>query len=170
MIRLARPVDVRGASSYVTRGLSYSYTKRLRCPAKQIHDIVLNVKDYKQFVPYVIESGHKYDYTGDQTGHGPGFFKLKFQTFTENVDCVLDFNPQVITSKCYTGQFKHLECKWTFEDITNKLTKRQECNVTIELDYEFHSMIYNQLSQWFTGEISRLMVKSFEKRLKQLNK
>lgn len=151
------------------RFISYQYTKRVNCTSQQLYDIVLNVKDYKEFVPYVIESGHQYNYEDPEVsqGHGTGFFDLNFQAYTEKVDCDMEFTPSTIISRCKTGQLKYLECKWTFDDVENKFTKRKECKVTIDLDYEFNNFLYNQLSQWFTNEITKIMVSSFEKRLRQ---
>lgn len=169
---LSNVVTLLPSTTTTHRCISYQYSKRVNCSPKQLYDIVLNVKDYKQFVPYVIESGHNYHYDDPNVsqGHGTGFFELNFQAYTERVDCNIDFTPSTIISRCKTGQLKYLECKWSFQEINNKFTKKNECKVTIDLDYEFNNFLYNQLSQWFTNEITKIMVSSFEKRLRQSKK
>lgn len=220
------------------RLLSYQRTKRLNCTPKEIFEIVLNVSDYKKFIPYVKESNHQLQYQltdqqhlqqpvdgqiirgsvnagdtrpiatrdlkgrgirgirgikgikkllgasqstspsmdSDQSstpvegtyGTGQGYFTTYWSLYKEKLECELEFKVnEYVISHCKNDLFNYLHCQWSFHPVRNQLTNQNQCDVEISLDYEFNNFIYNNLSALFTSQISEIMVKSFETRLKQ---
>lgn len=232
--------------SYRTiRFLSYKYTKRLNCTPKEIFGIVLNVSDYKKFIPYIKDSNHHLDYlstentpiedsaaqakavenstpvdeaikdtravttkdykvrgvrgikgirnqigtaNGTTKGHasstgsanaiavvqgahgtGHGDFTTHWSLYKEKLECTLDFKVnEYVISSCKNDLFKYLYCQWSFHPVKNLITKQDQCDVEISLNYEFNNFLYNNLSSLFSKQISQIMVKAFETRLAQL--
>lgn len=210
------------------RCLTYDYTKRLDCTPKEIFEIVLNVSDYKKFIPYIKDSSHHLNFDTSEShtnanlarvpvpntdskvlkdtrvvttrdskgrgirgirgvrsqlgvngpkdsitpgisGTGYGMFTTHWSLYREQLECDLKFKAnEYVISSCTNDLFKHLACKWSFRPIKNQLTKQDQCDVEISLDYEFNNFIYNNLSSLFSKQISQIMVKSFEERLTQL--
>lgn len=163
------------------RYLSYKYSKKVNCSPKQIFDVVIDIKNYKNFIPFVTNSFHDLPYqinhspsdvnNHSQQGNGTGGFEMNWNGYQEEINCQISYKVnQEIISRCETGIFKHLLVQWNFSPFKNNLTNKEQTNVELNLDYEFNNFLYNNLSSLVNQQLSKLMIKSFEKQVKIQNR
>lgn len=147
----------------IIRSLYFKYSKRLNCKPKEVYDVVSNVRDYKEFLPFVQDSYHQLNQ--DQT-QGKGGFIVQWKLFNERVDCEIDMIPdQQLKANCNNDIFKKLYCEWNFS-----LNRYNQTDVELILDYEFKNFLYNNVSSVFNQEVSKVVMKAFEGRLAELRK
>lgn len=165
------------------RSLSYIYTKRLSCKANEIYNVALDIKNYKNFIPYIVDSfdtlepcsSPNHRGNGDNSfQYGTGGFTINWNGYKETINCDISFKTdEQIISECKVGIFKHLKVEWNFIPVkpaiitSSSLSKFRNhindgCNVRLTLDYEFKSSLYNKLSSLINSTLGKLMVKAFE--------
>jgi ribosome-associated toxin RatA of RatAB toxin-antitoxin module len=124
--------------------------------AEQMFDLVSTVEDYPKFLPWcggvkVVERGEdKLVASLAINFHG---VRQSFTTANQNL------RPTEMRMKLVDGPFKLLNGTWTF-----KALRADACKVDFDLQYEFSSMLLEQLIGPVFGMIANSMVDSFCKR------
>ena len=126
-------------------------------PAKSIYEIVLDIEKYPEFIPWcsavLIRSKTKKNIIADLIVQYNFFQK----TFTSDVR--FDSNNLIIDVIYIEGPLKNLHNHWKFEKINDKMTK-----VLFEIKFEFNSIIYQKITEFFFDLIKNKMIFSFKKR------
>ena len=124
--------------------------------AEQMFDLVAKVEDYPKFLPWcsgveVIERTHdKLVACLAINFHG---VKQSFTTSNHNL------RPTQMKMHLVDGPFKMLEGTWNFKSL-----RADACKIEFDLQYEFSSIILEQLIGPVFGMIANNMVDSFCKR------
>ena len=124
--------------------------------AQQMFDLVAKIEDYPKFLPWCggVEIRERHDNTVvASVGINYHGVKQNFTTSNENVA------PTAINMKLVDGPFKTLNGVWTFKPL-----REDACKIELDLQYEFSSMILEQLVGPVFGMIANSMVDSFCKR------
>jgi ribosome-associated toxin RatA of RatAB toxin-antitoxin module len=124
--------------------------------AQQMFDLVARIEDYPKFLPWC--GGVQIRERSENTvvasvGINYHGVKQSFTTSNENVA------PTAIKMKLVDGPFKTLNGVWTFKPL-----REDACKIELDLQYEFSSMILEQLVGPVFGMIANSMVDSFCKR------
>ena len=125
--------------------------------AKNLYEIVLDIEKYPEFIPWcsavLIRSKTKKNIIADLIVQYNFFQK----TFTSDVR--FDSNNLIIDVIYIEGPLKNLHNQWKFEKINDKMTK-----VLFEIKFEFKSIIYQKITEFFFDLIKNKMILSFKKR------
>jgi len=126
----------------------------------QLYDLVANVQDYPQFLPWCMgarirERGENFLVADLIIG-----FKMFRERFTSRVK--LDPTKQRIDVAYTDGPFKYLRNHWLF------LPHQQGCEIDFHVDFEFRSRLLQKAIEVLFGEAVRRMVAAFETRAAQL--
>jgi ribosome-associated toxin RatA of RatAB toxin-antitoxin module len=124
--------------------------------AQQMFDLVAKIEDYPKFLPWcgAVEIRERSENTVvASVGINYHGVKQSFTTSNENVA------PTAIKMKLVDGPFKTLNGVWTFKPL-----REDACKIELDLQYEFSSMILEQLVGPVFGMIANSMVDSFCKR------
>jgi ribosome-associated toxin RatA of RatAB toxin-antitoxin module len=124
--------------------------------SEQMFDLVAKVEDYPKFLPWC--SGVKVLERGDEklvaclqiNFHG---VKQSFTTSNHNQ------RPGQMKMHLVDGPFKMLEATWSFKTL-----RADACKIDFDMQYEFSSIILEQLVGPVFGMIANTMVDSFCKR------
>lgn len=126
----------------------------------QLYDLVANVQDYPQFLPWCMgarirERGETFLVADLIIG-----FKMFRERFTSRVK--LDPTKQRIDVAYTDGPFKYLRNHWLF------LPHPQGCEIDFHVDFEFRSKLLQKAIEVLFSEAVRRMVAAFETRAAQL--
>jgi ribosome-associated toxin RatA of RatAB toxin-antitoxin module len=126
--------------------------------AEQMFDLVAKVEDYPKFLPWC--SGVKCSNAGDKAG---GLLQINFhgvkQSFTTSNH---NQRPTQMKMHLVDGPFKMLEATWNFKSL-----RADACKIDFDMQYEFSSVILEQIVGPVFGMIANTMVDSFCKRAEQ---
>ncbi|KAG7663723.1 coq10 [[Candida] subhashii] len=141
----------------------YQLSKILNGTPNQLYNIVSEVSQYQQFVPFVEESYISQRCTKNTPTRAG--LQVGWKDITERFECVLTCheNKSVHSKSIQLDLFEDLETKWVFNHIGNN-----KCKVDFTLTYKFKNPIYDRISFMFAPQVSEIMIKAFEKRLIQI--
>jgi ribosome-associated toxin RatA of RatAB toxin-antitoxin module len=129
--------------------------------AQQMFDLVRNVADYPQFLPWCGDgSVEPLDNNVEKATVEIAFKGVK-QSF-----CTLNrlMPSSEIHMKLLEGPFTHLEGTWQFLELTT-----EACKVHFKLEYEFSSKVLEQLVGPIFTQVANSFVDSFIKRAESLH-
>jgi coenzyme Q-binding protein COQ10 len=141
----------------------YSDKRLLPYRPDQLYDLVLDVENYPDFLPWCksckIKSETDTEILAD--------LRIGFKFFTETFTSRVTFDPYASIHVQYLdGPFKYLKNSWNFVPSTeNGVTFTV---VDFMIDFEFKSRILQGLIQGVFGEAVQKMVRAFESRAQQL--
>lgn len=124
---------------------------------EQIYDVVTDVGNYKNFVPFCKKS--------DITERKKEFLKANLmigfppinESYTSRVTWIY---PRLVKAECTEGRlFNHLNTLWIFSPGLKN--NPQTCVIDFSLSFEFKSIIHSHLSNLFFNEIVRQMENAF---------
>lgn len=124
---------------------------------EQICDVVADVKNYKDFVPFCKRS-HVFSKNDDilKANLIIGFPPVT-ESYTSKVTIV---RPQFVKAECKDGKlFNHLNTLWLF--TPGLKNNANTCVIDFSLSFEFKSIIHSSLSNLFFNEIVRQMENAF---------
>ncbi len=143
---------------------THSETKFLPYTAEQMYDLVADVKNYPEFLPWTAAA--RIRSTKDQGDHTEMLADLviSFKVFRETFGSrVLLWPAQHKIDTAYLdGPFKHMESSWQFRDVDGG------CNVSFHVDFEFKNRLLQGAAGMFFFEAMQRIVRSFEDRAKVL--
>jgi len=169
---------------------TYSEQKVLPYTRQQLYQVVADVKSYPRFVPYCTGSRilrtPPVPTTNDQVIMDAeltvGFLTFK-ESYVSKVTCTPFDSVEAVASSS-THLFKTLSTTWRFKPASYSPTHKVHSHgpdnirpassmnsptmVTLDLTFAFESPIHATVSAAFFGQVSKLMVKAFEKRCSEV--
>ena len=140
--------------------IKFSLKRALPYSNKQMYDIVIDVKKYPEFLPWCISA--------EEHGCNKKIFKAElkigFNLIKESfMSEITPLYPYSIISKAISGPFRILMNEWEFTE-----KKNNTCEVELNIEFQFKSMILDTLIGKVFEYSSRKMINAFEGRAKQL--
>ena len=142
----------------------HAETRQLPFTARQMYDLVADVDDYPQFLPWTAAARVQ-----SVTDHGDHQVMLadmvvSFKVFRERFGSRVTLWPkeQRIETSYIDGPFRHLDSIWTFRDAP------KGCEVHFEVDFEFRNRLLQGAAGLFFNEAMKQVVRAFEKRARAL--
>ena len=130
-------------------------TRLLPQTAEQLFDLVSDVEDYPNFLPWCVALRvNSRDDNVIRADMVVGFKMLR-EKFTS---CVTLTPKERIDVEYLDGPFSYLENRWFFID------KDDGCEIDFFIDFEFRSILLRRLMEPLFHEAVRRMVRAFEKR------
>ncbi|MFT5488999.1 MAG: coenzyme Q-binding protein COQ10 [Paracoccaceae bacterium] len=130
-------------------------TRFLPQTADQIYDLVSDVEDYPNFLPWCVAlrvTSHENDVIRADMVVG---FKMLREKFTSRVTLT---PKERIDVEYLDGPFRYLENRWLFVE------KEGGCEIDFFIDFEFRSRLLQKIMEPLFHEAVRRMVRAFEKR------
>lgn len=137
----------------------YQTTRRVKHPARQMFDLVIDAERYPEFVPYctglkvlrrsVAPDGRKTMVAAMTVGYGP-----ISETFTTRV--TMDEEKLKLLIQYVDGPFRRLENRWTFVD-----TGADSSEVGFFIEYSFKSRAFELLAGSVFERLFRKMADAF---------
>lgn len=143
---------------------THSETKKLPYSADQMYDLVADVGSYPQFLPWTAAARVRSN--TDKGDHTVMLADLvvSFKVFRERFGSRVLLWPEKkqIDTAYIDGPFKHLESTWRFKDVEGG------CEVSFDVDFEFKNRLLQGAAGMFFNEAMQRIVRSFERRAKDL--
>ncbi len=145
---------IRNASA----GKKHYERKLIPHPIATIYGVVANVDKYREFVPWC-KSSTVISSSGD---HLTAELEVGFNIFSERYISKVEMRePNMVSAiSTDTNVFEYLKTEWKFTPANDPKTTW----VTFQVDFQFKSAVYNELSKLFLQEVITKMVKAFETR------
>ncbi|ORY95072.1 dehydrase and lipid transport-domain-containing protein [Syncephalastrum racemosum] len=155
----------------------YAESRLLNFSQKQVYDVVSNVRDYEQFVPFCnfsrVYSHPEADVKGAKKFQGElGVgFKMFEEKYMSEVTCVDPSFVQAVSADATL--FKELVTTWHFRpNVPNKNIASPElhpsCYVDFKIAFEFASPLHAQASNVFFDQVSKAMFQAFVQRCEKV--
>ncbi len=139
---------------------AHSETKLLPYTPQQMYDLVANVADYPEFLPWTAAARIR-----SRVDHGDHEVMLaelviSFKVFREKFGSRVTLWPErmQIDTAYIDGPFKYLESTWRFAP------SQGGCSVTFEVDFEFRNRLLQGAAGMFFNEAMQRVVRAFERR------
>ena len=144
---------------------THSETKRLPYTAQQMYDLVADVANYPQFLPWTAAARIR---TREDKGDHEVMLAdlvISFKVFRERFGSRVTLwpEPKKIDTEYLDGPFRYMRSGWTFHD-------RPEggCRVEFFVDFEFRNAILQRLIGVVFHEAMARIVRAFEDRARNL--
>ena len=148
---------------------SHKEVKNLNYSPKQILDLVMDIEQYPQFLPWCIAAKitkniDKNNLEADLAISFKGFF----QKYTSLVTVKeLNKNNFEIKAQAIEGPFKNLINLWRIKEIKGE---KNQCYVDFFIDFEFQSKFLSKMITPIFTRATNKMIQAFEKRAEELYK
>ncbi len=135
-------------------------TRHLPYSAEQMFDLVADVGNYPEFLPWVVATRVRAQTeTGLEADMLVGFKALR-EKFTSRVELN---RPTALRVHYVDGPLRDLDNRWTFTPADDG-----GCDVTFSVDFAFKNMMFEALAGQYIDRAFRKMVAAFEERAQQL--
>lgn len=122
-----------------------------------MYDVVADVKNYRNFVPFCTRSTILISRPGFLKGDLQIGFPPITESYTSNVTLI---KPQLVKAICKDGKlFKSLETTWKFSPGLKSNT--QTCIIDFYINFEFKSLIHSQIANVFFDKLVSQMEQAF---------
>jgi len=140
---------------------THSETRHLPYTAQQMYDLVADVGNYPEFLPWTAAARVK-----SRTGQPDGSevmeadLVISFKVFREKFASRVVLYPEAhkIDTKYLDGPFRHMISNWKFTDADGG------CTVDFHVDFEFRNRILQSAAGLFFYEAMQRIVRAFERR------
>ncbi|MFX0540316.1 type II toxin-antitoxin system RatA family toxin [Roseovarius sp. S4756] len=144
---------------------THSETRHLPYTAQQMYDLVADVGNYPEFLPWTAAARVR-----SQTEQPDGSevmeadLVISFKVFREKFASRVVLYPEAkkIDTKYLDGPFKHMISNWKFTDAEDG------CTVDFHVDFEFRNRILQSAAGLFFYEAMQRIVRAFERRAREL--
>ena len=139
---------------------SHHERRDLQHSAKQMYDLVADVRRYPEFLPWVSAIRVRKDYETEMLADMIVGFKSIKETFSSRVvktpysSIIVDY---------LDGPMKHLNNRWSFEDLPTG-----GCTIEFSVDFTFRNPIFEALAGQFFESALRKMTGAFITRANNL--
>lgn len=153
-LNLTRFPIVRNASL----GKKHYERKLITQPIATLYNVVSDVEKYHEFVPWCKKS----DVLTNNGKQMTAELEVGFNIFTERyISKVEVAEPTRVSAVSVdTNVFDYLKTEWKFTPASDP----KSTWVTFQVEFQFKSAVYNELSKLFLQEVVTKMVKAFETR------
>jgi coenzyme Q-binding protein COQ10 len=143
----------------------HSETRVLPYTAAQMYALVADVANYPKFLPWTAAA--RIRETTDMGDHTVMLADLviSFKVFRERFGSKVTLWPtkQQIDTEYLDGPFSHMQSRWQFRDVPGG------CEVQFYVDFEFRNRLLQGAAGLFFNEAMQRVVRSFERRAKELH-
>ncbi len=139
-------------------------TRKLPYSAQQMFDLVADVGDYPNFIPW-ISAARVTSRRETETGEIlQADLVISFKVFRERFSSrvTLDREDMRIDTEYLNGPFRHMNSTWRFRDAEGG-----GCEIDFHVDFEFRSRILGSAAQMFFNDAMQRIVRAFERRAKE---
>lgn len=146
------------AASISPRRIEHCQCMTLGYTPEQMYDIVANVDQYSQFVPWCKKSRTMKSRNGEVHAE----LEIGFPPVLERYVSELTYVPNhQVRAVCRDGTlFRHLETVWRFSPGPAP----NSCKVEFDISFEFKSLFHSQLARVVFEDVAKEMVGAFESR------
>lgn len=157
-----------------------THTRVIPYPRSAVFDTIASVERYPAFLPFVLSA----DVSERDQNHRPtraslkvGYNALGIQETWDSIVCakeeqgVIEATGADVAQKNSDGIFELLKTKWQLRDVKDvRWPGAGDSQTAIRLDVEvkFRSAIYDKIFAGVEEKVAEMMVRAFEKRLKDL--
>lgn len=128
--------------------------------AAQMFELVNNIEDYPQFIPYCKSTeiiSRNIDEVHATLNFAKGGFEKSFSTINR-------LQPdKMIEIRLLHGPFRHLEGFWEFKPLSDN-----SCQVILDLEFEFSNRFLSIAFEPLFTQIANMLVDAFSKRAEQV--
>ena len=142
----------------------HAETKHLPYSAQQMYDLVADVANYPEFLPWTAAARvRSVDKFADHTVMLADLV-VSFKVFREKFGSKVTLWPaeNKIDTAYIDGPFKYLESVWTFTDTDGG------CDVHFAVDFEFKNRLLQGAAGMFFNQAMQTIVRAFERRAAEL--
>jgi len=135
---------------------SFEESRVLACSAQAMFDVVIDIKSYPSFLPWVADASIISQQEGELTAELVADFAGLKQRFTTR-DCYV--RNQSVDIRLLDGPFRFLESYWSFEQLSEV-----SCKVHFSIEFDFKSSLLGMVASPIFTTACKSMVHAFEKR------
>lgn len=138
----------------------HSETRSLPYNAQQMYDLVADVANYPEFLPWCAAARIRKTTEHDGFSVMEADLVISFKVFRERFGSRVTLFPQKkrIETEYLDGPFKYLKSNWVFTD------RPGGCEVAFDVDFEFKNIILQKAAGLFFYEAMQRIVRAFETR------
>ena len=139
---------------------THSETRLLPYTAQQMYDLVADVSDYPEFLPWCSAARVKSIVPQGDTEVMTADLVISFKVFRERFtsEVVLAPKAKTIDTEYLDGPFKYMKSNWSFKDVDGG------CEVSFFVDFAFKNMILQKMIGIVFNEAMQRIVRAFEQR------
>jgi len=143
----------------------HSETRTLPYSARQIYDLVADVAQYPQFLPWCAAARIRSVTPTDQGQEMLADLVISFKVFRERFGSRVQLRPEghVIETEYLDGPFKYMHSTWQFTDLDEG-----GCKVAFDTDFEFKNKVLQSVIGVVFNEAMQRIVRAFENRAHDL--
>ncbi len=144
---------------------THSETRHLPYSAQQMYDLVADVQQYPEFLPWT--SAARIRSTDDRGDHIVMLADLviSFKVFREKFGSRVTLWPDArrIDTEYLDGPFSKMVSNWSFAEATDG-----GCDVSFHVDFEFRNKLLQTTATFFFNDAMQRVVRAFERRAADL--
>lgn len=154
----------------------FSQNKNLPYSAKQIHDLVMDIEKYPEFLPWckqtkIVEHISNHELTADLLVSFKGMFEKYRSQVCYGYEAAQGLEAEgeskgksfyFVNTKAIQGPFKNLFSSWKIFEIDEN-----SCHVEFFLDFQFNSFLLEKMIGGVFEKAALKMMESFEVRAQQ---
>ncbi|KAI5097194.1 coenzyme Q-binding protein COQ10-like, mitochondrial [Silurus meridionalis] len=152
------------AGPILAQRIKYSENRTIGYSASQMYNIVANVDQYHQFVPWCTRSNVIKRRNGNMLAQLEIGFPPVIERYVSEVTVIPNYQVNAVCTD--SSLFSHFEMLWRFTPASGN--RGDCCNVEFSVSFEFKSLLHTQLAVVFFDEVVKQMVNAFENRAAKL--